>query len=85
MNFPDVGVEIKGIKFTSLGSKVYTDHYELNENGRYALIGAIEENTGFRDCDVDWIKRGYITITPLKYDKSDYETLKILGEKCITL
>ena len=85
VNFPDAGVKIKGIKFTSLGTKVYVDKYELNLNGRYALIGTVDENTEFCDCDVEWIKRGYITITPLKYDKSDYETLNKLGEKCITL
>ena len=85
VNFPDIDVSVKGVKFTSLCSKVYVDRYEINQDGRYALIGSVEEKTKFRDCDVDWIKLGYITITPLKYDKNDYEMIKIVGEKCITL
>ena len=85
VNFPDAGVKINGVKFTTLGLKVYIDNYALEEDGKYRLIGTVDENTDFSDCDVEWIKRGYITITPLKYDKSDYETLKKLGEKCITL
>ncbi len=85
VNFPDADVKINGVKFTTLGLKVYIDNYVLEEDGKYRLIGTVDENTEFYDCDVEWIKRGYITITPLKYDKSDYETLNKLGEKCITL
>ena len=82
VNFPDAGVKINGKKFTSLGRKIYNDRYELDENGKYKLFGDIEENTEFYDCDIEWNKRGYVTVTPLIYDKSDYETLKNIGKIC---
>ena len=85
VNFPDVNVKIVGKKFTSLGEKVYTDSYVRENDGKYRLIGEIAADTEFSDCDVEWIKRGYITITPLKYDKCDYEALKTIGELCTTL
>ena len=84
VNFPDVDTKIKGVKFTSLGSAVYIDKYVL-ENGKYRLVGTVDDSGQITDCDVQWIKRGYITITPLKYDKCDYDILNIIGEKCITL
>ena len=83
VNFPDFGVKIKGIKFTPLGAKVFADEYVLDGEGKYKLHGIIDENVSFCDCDVCWNKQGYVTVTPLKYDKSDYETLKTIGEKCI--
>ena len=33
------------------------------------------------DCDVEWSSKGYVTVTPLLYDKTDYSVLKkIAGE-----
>ena len=83
VNFPDFGVEIKGRKFTPLGSKVYVDEYVFDGDGKCKLFGVIDEKIEFCDCDVYWNRQGYVTVTPLKYDKSDYETLKNIGEKCI--
>ena len=83
INFPDSDMKINGIKFTSLGAKVYSDKYVKESDGTYRIYGVVDKNSEFTDCDIEWNKKGYITITPLKYDKSDYETLKIIGEKCI--
>lgn len=83
INFPDTGVKIKGIKFTPLGKKVYVDEYLSDGNGGYKIHGVVDNSAEFCDCDVQWNRVGYITITPLKYDKSDYETIKRIGEKCI--
>lgn len=82
INFPDFGVKIKGKKFTPLGLKVYSDKYVRNENGEYRLYSVVDEAEKMRDCDVYWNQLGYVTITPLKYDKCDYEILKSIGEKC---
>ena len=82
VNFPDFGVKIKGNKFTPLGSKVYVDNYVFDENGDYKLFGVVDDKIDFCDCDVYWNRQGYVTITPLKYDKSDYEILKDIGDKC---
>ena len=83
VNFPDKGLEIKGVKFTPLAAQVYTDVYRSDGCGGYMIYGEIDDKIPFSDCDFQWNKLGYITITPLKYDKSDYETLKRFGEKCI--
>lgn len=83
VNFPDFGIKIKGKKFTPLASRVYNDEYVLDENGNYRLYGVIDESIPFYDCDAEWNKKGFITITPLKYDKSDYDFLKTIGNKCI--
>ncbi len=83
VNFPDFNVKIKGKKFTPLGAKVYADQYVLDNFGNYKLYGVIDDSTEFYDCDVEWNKRGYVTLTPLKYDKNDYDILQTIGEKCI--
>ena len=82
VNFPDFNIDIKGIKFTSLGLKVYADEY-LREKDGYVLYGIEDNVTEFYDCDVCWNRLGFVTVTPLKYDKCDYEILKSIGEKCI--
>lgn len=83
VNFPDFGVEIKGKKFTPLGSKVYVDEYVFDGDGKCRLYGVVDDKIPFCDCDIYWNGQGYVTVTPLKYDKSDYEILKNIGEKCI--
>lgn len=83
VNFPDINLQIKGKKFTPLGAKVYVDEYIKDSDGKYKINGIIDNSSEFCDCDVEWNKKGYITITPLKYDKSDYGILKTVGEKCI--
>ena len=83
VNFPDFGVEIKGKKFTPLASRIYNDEYIKDENGNYRLFGVVDESIKFYDCDAEWNKKGFVTITPLKYDKSDYDLLKTIGNKCI--
>ncbi len=81
INFPDFGMEIKGKKFTPLGLKVYSDEYVPDGNGAYRLHSVVEPDKLY-DCDVYWNRLGYVTVTPLKYDKCDYEILKSVGEKC---
>lgn len=83
VNFPDVNKQIQGKKFTRLGAKVYIDEYVKDSDGKYKINGVVDDSAEFCDCDVEWNKKGYITITPLKYDKSDYAVLKAIGEKCI--
>ena len=83
VNFPDFNTKIRGKKFTPLGNKVYADEYLCEGEGIYKLHGIVDENVPCCDCDIYWNKLGFVTVTPLKYDKSDYELLKSIGEKCI--
>ena len=78
VNFPDRNLgEIKGIKITQLGKQLYSDRYEKVGYNQFVLVGELlsHENNA-EDCDIEWIKKGYITITPLLFNKTNYTKLK---------
>lgn len=76
VNFPDVNKEIKGIKLASLGKHLYTDRYEKVEENSFKLVGElINHNDNLVDSDVELIKKGYITVTPILFNKTDYAKL----------
>lgn len=71
--------EIKGIKVCKTGFKMYDDTYvEKHENNK--SIGYYQQGklTGYdiEETDLYYIKRGYVTLTPLHYDLTNYEILK---------
>ncbi len=87
INFPPVPMEkIQGIKITgqSLG-KAPEDYYERRNDPRgkpYYWLGY--DFMGFgknMDLDGDALMQNYITITPVKCDMTDYETLEMLKKK----
>ena len=69
----------KGVAVTQLGIKKYNDRYELRETSEhsgYYLIGhpiSVPENP--LDCDVEMCNEGYITITPLTIQLTNYTNL----------
>jgi len=71
---------VKGVAVTQLGIKRYNDRYELREKGKncgYYLIGSpitVPENP--IDCDVEMCNEGYISISPLTIQLTDYKTLE---------
>lgn len=78
VNFPDKNKKIKGIKFTKLGKIVYEDKaIKLSKNKIMITGNELDELKDF-NSDYYFVKDGYITITPLLYDKTDYETLENL-------
>lgn len=81
INFPDTDLKIKGVKYTPLAKSVYLDRYDKQPDGSYKLVGIIEDDLPFSDCDAYWNRNGYITITPLLYDKTDFITLRTIREK----
>jgi 5'-nucleotidase len=76
-NDPD---KIKGVAVTQLGIKRYNDRYELREkeaDSGYYLIGnpvSVPENP--TDCDVEKCNEGYISVSPLTIQLTDYTTLR---------
>lgn len=84
INVPNLKREdIKGVKYTPLGVRKYTDHYEMRlndmEEEAYLLMGdPIDDIENHPDCDVEWNKAGYITVTPLMMDITDYKALEKL-------
>ncbi len=77
VNFPDVDKEILGIKITRLGKHLYSDRYVKTEDGLFILEGEIVDNDeNPENCDVELIKKGFITITPILFNKTDFIKLE---------
>jgi len=70
--------EIKGIKVCKIGSRLYNNTYiqSIGENNetQYKIKGEVkdihEENS-----DTIYFKEGYVTVTPLHYDLTNYKIL----------
>lgn len=87
INFPDTEKEdIKGVKFTQLGKQVYSDKYVKISENEYLLTGKrLKHYDNDEDCDVEWIQKGYITVTPILFNKTNYQKIKEIKEKCVEL
>ncbi len=84
INYPDIPKkEILGTKYCFMGKRDYRDSYKVlhkdkNETRLQLTTGiASHENDG---SDITELKKGYISITPLTLDCTDYEYLKEIIE-----
>jgi 5'-nucleotidase len=72
-------IEIKGISVSSLGNRIYDNSYIkiLYDNGGigYKINGSLVDND-IEDTDVYNFNRGYVTVTPLHYDLTNFKLLK---------
>jgi 5'-nucleotidase len=75
--------EISGIKVCKIGSRTYDNAYIESKDKvgdlSYEVIGEIKESFEL-DTDVCYFKEGYITLTPLHYDLTNYKILKTVEE-----
>ncbi|NIA22617.1 MAG: 5'/3'-nucleotidase SurE [Proteobacteria bacterium] len=83
INFPNVPAdEIKGIKFTKLGTRKYDDAIiKVNDprgNDYYWIGGHKPDWKKEKGSDYDAVFNNYISITPLKIDLTDYEFLNTI-------
>ena len=78
VNFPDVKPnDLKGTEFVALGQLLYNDYYKKVGINKYVLEGTpIDKIDNIERCDVEFSRKGYITITPILFDKTDYNKLK---------
>ncbi len=86
VNFPDVKIDdIKGVKITRLGKRIYKDRLEERKDPRgksYYWIGGeppsgmLEEGT-----DIFAISEGFISVTPLSLDFVNYDLLHTLHKE----
>lgn len=79
VNVPLIPKEnIKGIKVCNIGSKTYDFYFmedtDENNDKRFYLKGALKESEE-ENTDVYYIKRGYVTVTPLHYDLTNFKIL----------
>jgi 5'-nucleotidase len=82
LNVPSIEEnKIKGIKVCKSGGRLYEDRYkEISRNGdevTYITNGIINECYD-EGTDVHFLRDGYVTLTPLQYDLTDYNKLKEL-------
>ena len=68
VNFPN-GKE-KGVKIVPLGIHLYTDNYVKTAEDTYQLVGAPIEEIEDENCDVAYAKRGFVTVTPIIYNRT---------------
>jgi len=86
LNFPPNINDIKGVKVTAIGIKAYADYYEIDSNLQkdivsYTLKGEeILYKDNPIDCDTNWNRLGYITISPVAMDNTDYKALPNLKD-----
>lgn len=84
INIPSVGrEEIKGIRFTRQCTEGFEEGVDERKDpgGRtyYWLVGGMEVAVEEEGTDIRSVHDGYISITPLHYDLTDYNLLKHLS------
>ncbi len=82
INYPDITAdEVKGVRYTRLGRRKYSDSFRVVHNDETTqvlqLMGTIDSVAG-KGTDIEELRSGYISITPLTLDCTDYEYLKRL-------
>jgi len=88
INYPDLPCHaIKGIQYTQLGKRYYRDAYRIvKQSGKFftlELDGTIE-NEEKAGSDVTELRNGYIVITPLSIDCTDYNYMNRLQKRATT-
>ncbi len=81
INIPD-GI-IKGEKITRMGRRIYKDKVikDSEKNGvMYSVIDGVLEYHIETDTDFEAVDMGYVSITPLKLDLTNYEAINGLRE-----
>lgn len=79
INFPKDKENIKGIRVTSLARRRYKNRVTIGKDpfGReFYWIGGVLDDPMVDDTDSKLIEEGYVTVTPLAIDQTDYNLLK---------
>lgn len=81
INFPKATVEnqVQGVKFTKLGMREYQNVFEERTDPRgrvyYWMSGDPVNHNQEKNSDIWAVDNGYISITPLKLDLTNYDVL----------
>ena len=80
INYPDLPVaDIKGKKYTHVGRRMYRDSFKetvLDSGEAMVQMGGYIESIFDEGSDTTELENGYISITPLMTDSTDYDLLK---------
>ncbi len=85
INIPPLGInEIRGIKVTKQASSRFIEEFvaekEHGDKKVYTLAGEIEVLNADGTSDEEAVLEGFISMTPLKLDLTEYEVLPLLRE-----
>jgi 5'-nucleotidase len=80
VNIPDPEVApIRGVRLTYLGSRHYENFIDTKEIGKdralHTIGGADPVWTGDEGTDISAVRAGYVSITPLNLDMTDYKEI----------
>ncbi len=86
LNVPDLPLEqIKGVRATRQGITVYEDAIEVRVDPRgnkyFWMAGKLTESNVVDNTDVSLVRRGYASVTPIKYDLTAKEEIPELSCK----
>ena len=80
INYPDLPVEqIKGKKFTRIGRRLYRDSFQntiFNSDMATVQMGGYIESVFSEGTDTTELEKGFISISPLMTDSTNYEHFK---------
>ena len=84
VNFPDLPIdEIRGVRWSRQGTGVFAQHFEKRRDPRDRIYywQGCDGQEAYDQLDIDGAALGerYISITPIKCDMTDYETLRELA------
>ena len=90
VNIPKLPLqEIKGIKITRQGKRIYNDSIveKVDPRGKeYYWIGGNElDSVEIENSDIDALKKGYVSITPIKLDLTDYDFINFLQKEFLKI
>ena len=73
---------MRGVRFSRLGSCIYKDEYVPTGDGVYKLRSetdvSAKENA---DTDIALVNAGFVSVTPLLYDRTDFNKLADIRNK----
>jgi len=83
VNYPTIPeADIKGVKVTTLGIRKYVNAFEERKDPRgnsyYWVSGTVKDIEQREESDVVAISQNYISITPIHFDLTHFETYKEL-------
>jgi 5'-nucleotidase len=88
VNFPDLPIdEIRGVRWSRQGTGIFSQHFEKRRDPRnrtYYWQGC-DGQEAYDQSDIDGaaLAGRYISITPIKCDMTDYDTLRELAQRDI--
>ncbi|BBO82149.1 5'-nucleotidase SurE [Desulfosarcina ovata subsp. sediminis] len=85
LNFPDLPMdEIRGVRWSRQGTDGVAQHFEKRRDPRDRTYywQACDQQDGYAQTDVDGgaLAGRFISVTPIKCDMTDYDTLRTLSE-----